>query len=220
MGFAPRSKPQSGSSAGLCWQRASLHAAISPQKATSQAAVRLAAQGPAVTPPAEAPGGAPDYAQQLPLSLRRAIPGPALHVGSGSWTKPSFSRSTRSPLASSRAARARPQRAGKLRLRRVSKGVLKLQYRLGQAIAPEQIRIASRSELRIVMKLGPAARRALKGVQLDRPGVSVRASAIGQERVSLRVKSDERWEIGALKNDSRGWSLMIRADPKTDLALR
>lgn len=126
----------------------------------------------------------------------------------------------RSRNKSRSSVRSRSQRAGSLRLRRISKRVQKLEYRLGAPIVPEQIRIASRSELRIVMKLGPAARRALERVAIDRPGVSVRTLAIGQERVSLRIKADAHWEIGALKSGNKGWSLMIRADPDADLALR
>lgn len=156
---------------------------------------------------------------QLPKALRKPISGPELYVGNSVWAD----RAKLPRIPKRRAVKKgalRSQKPARLRLRSLAQGVKQLEYRAGQRLRPETIRVASRDQLVLLVPANASTLGQLHRVSLSKHGLSVKPRRMGGHKLSLQIHCDERCEIGKVSPTRQGWALRIKVVDSRSLTLR
>lgn len=183
------------------------------------AATMRPATGPrtvALAPQMDAP-----LVMRLPAALQEPISGPALFVGSGRFSREAKLRPRRGSGAKGKAARAKAQKVvARLRLRSAGKGMSRLEYRVGQPMRPESVRLADRAQLRVMVPANSASIRRLKNYAKRKRGFSVKAKPLGASKLALHLSCDAHCELGTVQSFAKGWAVQVRHLDDPSLSLR
>lgn len=155
----------------------------------------------------------------LPPGLQAPISGPALFVGSGQWKGPSAKRSG-SGKTPAKAAPSKPQSIARLRLARAGKRASRLEYRVGQPLRPETVRLPDRAQLRVMVPANAASIRRLKNYARSRKGFSVQVKPLGSSKLALHLSCDAHCELGTVQPFAKGFAVDIKHVDDPSLSLR
>lgn len=147
----------------------------------------------------------------LPASLRKGIAGPQLFVGASRWSR------VRARSFSERKTR---EKRARIVARRRSAEVFELEYRAGERIRPETLRLPQRAELRVLVNASRRTQKELRGYSLSRGGLEVRAQRIGAGKLALKFRCDRRCALGRVKSSRLGWRVSVHYKSDARMSLR
>lgn len=156
----------------------------------------------------------------LPLALQEPISGPELFVGSGELVRQARKGRSKAPRAQAGVKDLRATGMARLRIKSIGHGFSRLEYRVGQPVRPETVRLPDRAQLRVMVQASPASIRRLKNYNRSKQGFSVQARALGRSKLALHLSCDAHCELGTVQTSPKGWSVQVRHLEDPSLSLR